>query len=191
MHGLINRAFQCFLRDTYGPPAWEAVARQAELNTAGFEALLEYDDDITFRMLEAAEGHLSKSRDELLEDLGIYLISGASNEAPRRLLRFGGQTFADFVASLGELPDRARLALPNLHMPAITVRESADGLVTLTCGAAWPGFGAVLSGVLRAMADDYGALAFIDTREGGEIDVTLFDETFAEGRDFALAPMGG
>ncbi|MGR3492025.1 MAG: heme NO-binding domain-containing protein [Shimia sp.] len=187
MHGLINRAVQCFVSDTYGPHVWEGVARDADLNPAGFEALLEYEDEITFRMLDAVQARLSKPRAEVLEDIGIYLVSGAKIEAPRRLLRFGGQTFADFVASLGELPDRARLALPNLFFPSISVREAEDGVVMLTCNQSWQGFSAVLTGVLRAMADDYGALAFIDEVEEGRIQVTLFDETFTEGRDFALA----
>ncbi len=45
-------------------------------------------------------------------------------------------------------------------------------------------------GILRAMADDYGALVTLDHRglrqEREEIEITLVEAAFAEGRSFAL-----
>ena len=40
MHGLVNRAIQCFIRDTYGFPAWEEIARAA-VAELGAEAQIE------------------------------------------------------------------------------------------------------------------------------------------------------
>jgi hypothetical protein len=51
----------------------------------------------------------------LLEDIGTYLVTDPALEPLRRLLRFGGDTFAEFLGSLEELPDRARLAMPQLE----------------------------------------------------------------------------
>ena len=42
MLGLIPRAFQFFLRDTYGVPQWELVAKRAEFSVIGFESMLSY-----------------------------------------------------------------------------------------------------------------------------------------------------
>ena len=47
MHGMINRAIQCFMRDTYGADTWEKVAEQADLGFDNFEAMLSYPDQIT------------------------------------------------------------------------------------------------------------------------------------------------
>ena len=44
MHGLINRAIQCFLRDTYGADLWAQVAEASEIGVEGFEAMLDYPD---------------------------------------------------------------------------------------------------------------------------------------------------
>ena len=53
------------------------------------------------------------------------------------------------------------------------------------------GFGHVVMGLLRAMADDYGALALLEhkgTRGDTEIlEIQLLDTAFAEGREFELA----
>jgi hypothetical protein len=48
-------------------------------------------------------------------------------EPLRRLLRFGGGTFEEFLVSLEELPDRARLAMPELEMPEITLSVEGGG----------------------------------------------------------------
>ena len=94
MHGLINRSIQRFLHDTYGGDTWAQVAADAGLCVQGFEALLSYDDALTEAVLAAASIRLAKPRDAVLEDLGIYL---AHLEPLRRLLRFGGVDYPDFL----------------------------------------------------------------------------------------------
>ncbi len=195
MHGMINRALQLFLRDTYGPATWQAVAAKAELGFDSFEALMRYDDAATDAVLQAAETQLNKPREMLLEDLGTYLVSHPNVSSVRRLLRFGGDTFVDFLHSLDELPDRARLALSDLVLPELELCDHSATNFTLSVRHDFPGFGHVTVGVLRAMADDYGALALLDhqgRRKGVEtISVELLDTSFAAGRDFALAAQTG
>ncbi|MFP4406146.1 heme NO-binding domain-containing protein, partial [Rhodosalinus sp.] len=111
MHGLINRAIQCFVADTYGREAWIAVVHRADLGFTEFEAMMIYPEEVTPRVLDAACRELDKAPDELLEDIGTYLVSHPQAEAVRRLLRFGGVNFVDFLNSLDDLPERARLAV--------------------------------------------------------------------------------
>lgn len=187
MHGLVNRSIQCFLRDSYGRDLWATVAGDAGLDPEGFEALLRYDDALTDALLDAGARRLGRSREALLEDVGIYLVT---REPIRRLLRFGGATYEDFLHSLGELPGRARLAVPELDLPDLALCAIGPGRFRLDCAGPRPGFGAVLAGILRAMADDYGALALIDAGAGGPretVGIELLDRTFAAGRSFDLA----
>ena len=190
MHGLINRAVECFLRDTYGEARWRRIAAAANLESPGFEAMLAYDDSVTEDVLGAATADLGKCRDDLLEDLGTYLVSHPNVEAVRRLLRFGGLNFPDFLHSLEDLPERARLAVPDLILPALELLELAKGRYELHCHCEAPGFGVVLAGLLRAMADDYGALVSLDHDRRGEVEiltVDLHEVAFAEGRNFSLS----
>ena len=134
---------------------------------------------------------LGRDRAGMLEDLGTYLVSHPRTEALRRLLRFGGVTYVDFLHSLDDLPDRARLAVADLQLPALELREHASGRFSLACGPGMPGFGSVMTGILRAMADDYGALATIEreraSADGAEvIAITLVETAFAAGRRFDL-----
>lgn len=191
MHGLINRSIQCFLRDTYGAATWAAVAREAGLGFDGFETMLTYDIAITENVLAAACRILGRPRDSLLEDMGTYLVSHENAQALRRLLRFGGVGYEDFLHSLEDLPGRARLALPDFDLPALDLADQGGGDFLLTCRFPLAGIGHVIVGLLRAMADDYGALCVVEHRgagAGGErVAITLAAPTFAEGRRFDLA----
>ncbi len=73
----------------------------------------------------------------LLEDLGTYLVSHPNVQGLRRLLRFGGAGFIDFLHSLDELHDRARLAVPDLDLPQLELRDhgSADLLADRNASA--------------------------------------------------------
>jgi hypothetical protein len=196
MHGLVNRSIQCFLRDVYGQALWAGVAHDVGIGDDGFEAMLAYDDRLTDAVLSAAAARLVRPLNVLLEDLGSYLVS---LEPLRRLLRFGGAEYADFLDSLDELPDRARLAVAEIGLPDIEVAVAPEGVYFITLRDGRHGFAAVFSGLLRAMADDYGALALIDAAAGKgaggiaadpvcqTIRVELLDARHASGRAFHLA----
>ena len=195
MHGLINRAIQTFVCQTYGDERWARVTEAAGLGFTEFEAMLIYEEDQTLRVLEALCTDLERPQSEVLEDLGTYLVSNPSVESLRRLLRFGGVTYVEFLHSLDDLPDRARLAVNDLHLPQMELREQIAGRFSLTCGPGLPGFGWVMMGVLRTMADDYGALVFLEyegKRDKDEvISITLIETAFAEGRSFELGARAG
>jgi hypothetical protein len=190
MHGLINRSFQNFTCDRYGRDAWLKVAAQVELSPPDFEAMLSYDDAIAPAVLDAMARVLRRPRDEVMEDIGSYLVSHPNTEAVRRLLRFGGMNFEDFLHSLDDLPDRARMAVSDLHLPAIELHGHADGRYSLICDSPIAGFGFLMMGILRVMADDYGSLALLELEScetGREtVRIQLIDTEFADGRAFEL-----
>lgn len=195
MHGLINRAIQSFFCSTYGEERWLRVTRAADLEFVEFEAMFIYDDEQSRRMLQAISDELERDLDEVLEDLGTFLVSNPQVESLRRLLRFGGVNFVEFLYSLDDLPDRARLAVSDLILPTLELREHTAGLFSLLCGPGLPGYSSVMIGVLRAMADDYGALVMLDhngRRDGQDvISIALIESAFAEGRHFDLGARAG
>lgn len=189
-HGLVNRAIQCFVQDTYGRPKWEEAARHAGLDFLEFESMLHYEEAETEAVLDAVADVLDKPRDTVLEDIGTYLVSHPNLPAIRRLLRFGGVDFIDFLHSLDDLQGRAFLAVPDLELPQLELREHGGNRFSLTCTSAMMGFGLVVMGLLRGMADDYGALVFLEMRGRGGgteiIEIVLVQTEFAEAREFAL-----
>ncbi|MBE9639941.1 heme NO-binding domain-containing protein [Salipiger mangrovisoli] len=197
MHGLVARTLQCFVQDTYGPERWRSVADAAQLDLPEFEAMLDYEAQIVGRVLTQAEIELGKPRAAMLEDIGTYLMTHPNNERLRRLMRYGGEDFIDFLHSLEELPGRARLAVPDLDLPPLELTETAARRFTLVCKCSGPtrrGYSHVLAGVLRAMADDYGALIVLDLEAGpGEdemIEIAVVEPSYSAGRSFELGAHG-
>ena len=197
MHGLINKSLQWFLSDSFGAGLWHEIARQSgvaqSLGPDGFETMQLYDDALTDAVLDAAVRVLRRPHDSLLEDFGTYLVSKQRMEPLRRLLRFGGVSFTDFLYSLDDLRGRSQLALPELALPDLNIDEAGEGRFTLTCSGGAQGFGHVMVGILRALADDYGALAVLEhhgaTVETAEerIRIEVHDPAFHAGRRFDLA----
>ncbi len=190
MHGLINRSIERFVRDTYGRDVWGAVMRRAGLDYIEFEAMLIYEDHVTRDVLSALSGVLDRAEQDILEDIGTYLVSHPNFEALRRLLRFGGPTFTEFLHSLDDLPARARLAVSDLILPEIELREHGDGRFSALCRGKEAGFGHVIVGLLRALADDYGALAVLEYKGGRDsleiVEIRLLAVEHASGRSFDL-----
>ena len=190
MHGLINTAIETFVTRTYGQDVWEGIVADVGLDPPEFNPLLHYEDAVTAQVLSALETRLGRPAQALLEDLGTYLISSPAIPAIRRLLRFGGETYADFLLSMDELPDRARVTVDDLHLPDLKVDQCSETRFELWCGPGLPGFDHVLLGVLRAMADEFGALAILDHHEADNSDamiaVEIVQDAFSEGRAFEL-----
>ena len=194
MHGLINKTIQHFLRDTYGPAAWANIARGTKDGIHNFEAMLNYPLETTGDILESASRNLNKSKDSLLEDLGTYLVSHPNCGVPRRLLRFSGVDFLDFLNAFDDLPDRASLAVPDLILPRFEVEEKLFGVYELHCYHDFADEAAhVLLGLLRAMADDYGALVLMEVHElakgHASVMVKLIETAFSAGNSFELSSL--
>lgn len=187
MQGLINRAIQCFVVDTHGERVWYDVIARSSVGFNSFEAFLDYPISTTLKLVDAVERVTSLPKSSFLEDLGVYLVTSPTTKAVRRLLRFGGQTFEDFVLSLDELPERINLAFADIVLPRIEVTQPSSHTFMVTVSDGIDGFDFVVVGVLRALADDYGALAFIDLScdaNASKITVLLADSGFGAGRNF-------
>ncbi|MEM6482199.1 MAG: heme NO-binding domain-containing protein [Pseudomonadota bacterium] len=193
MHGSINRAIEMFVRDSYGSKAWRDVVSRLNLDISSFEAMLDYPDLVTAQLVDELSQTMGKPASDVFEDIGTYLVSHPTAEPIRRLLRFSGADLGEFLDSLDELPARARLVIPSLILPQIELDEegSDEILVRVQHDPDVPiAFGHVLMGLLRAMADDYGALVLLVHRgiaDGHEnIEVKLLAASYAQGRAFAL-----
>lgn len=187
MEALLLRSLQAYVRDTFGASLWQAVCRRAALTTETFEPMLRYDSGTADRVAQSAAEVLGRPVETIWEDMGTYLVTNPGHEGVRRLLRFGGASFADFLQSLEEMPGRARLALPDLRFPEITLTERAPDRFEIRCQSRFRGFPRVLVGVLTAMADDYGSLCLIGSDEAGCVSVSILDSLHAEGRRFDLS----
>ena len=187
MDALLLRSLQSYVIDTFGAPSWQKACSTAGLPVATFEPMLRYDPGTADRIAQVVAGVLGRAVDTVWEDVGTYLVTNPDREGVRRLLRFGGTCYADFLHSLEDLPGRARLAMPHLQAPELTLDEVGPDRFELRCQSPVRGLQRVLVGLLTAMADDYGALCLIEPGEDGCTMITVLDRQHAEARHFHLA----
>jgi hypothetical protein len=192
MHGLVHKAYHGFVRATFGAPVWSAVV--AAVPDHGTENFVPQDPAVLQRLVAATAAALDRPADAVLEDFGTYLASHDNMGQLRRLLRFGGGSYLEFLLSLEDLADRSRLALPSLTLPPMQIDARGDGDYALTIAGGPPGLGHVMTGLLRAMADDYGALVLLDhagdSAGNDTVAIQLLDPGFHDAKSFDLRPAG-
>lgn len=181
MHGIVNRAIEQFTRVTYGDAVWAAAAMSIGIDQRGFALTRDYDDEITGRLMRELARRLSRSPRELAEDVGAWMSRIPS---VRRVLRFAAPDFSRFILALPEINSRANMVVRGIRLPEIGVEQDGESWTLTTEGERiWLH---VLSGILHAMADDYGVLALIEVgEEGVRVSVPLTD--FSQGRPFSIS----
>ena len=187
MDALMLRFLQGYVRDTFGAPLWQAICQRAGLPVETFEPMLRYPPGLADEVAVHAAAVLGRPVESIWEDMGTYLVTSPRHEGVRRLVRFGGVGFADFLHSLEELPGRARLAMPDLDMPEIHLTERAADRFVLECRSPLNGTLRVLTGMLTAMADDFGTLCLIEPAAEDRIAIRILDQDHAAARPFDLA----
>lgn len=194
MHGLICKSLEEFVRDQHGDEVWQQIVQVSGLPVNRFEALRSYDDDLMQSVFISTFQELGRANTLVLEDIGHWICTHPPLEPVRRLIRFSGTSFVDLIYSLDEIHDRARIALPGLGLPKFYVMEHGPNDFRIRSAWHLEGGGAVLTGILRAMADDYGALALIEIgarQQIGEtweetLSVNIFDQAHQAPREFTL-----
>lgn len=181
MHGLVNRGIESFARATYGDALWVAAATASGVDPRGFGLVREYPDEVTGSLLRELSRRLSRSPRDLVEDIGAWAAAAPSI---RRLLRFSAPDFDGFILALPELRERARMVVRGLCLPEIDLRVTGGGWTLSPRGERlWLH---AMSGLLHAMADDYGVLAVIEVVEDRVV-VTVPLTSFSEGRPFSIS----
>lgn len=171
MQGLLNRSLEEFLREAYGPELWNAVADDLAADPDRFDPVGDAAEGLFERVALSARRRLDVPLPTLLEEYGLYLQS-----APRirSLVRLCACGFGELVELLPEMPDRARLALPSLPLPGIEVTAGEEAEYRITTSGS-PMYAHILTGFLRGVSDDFGALSLVVAGDNGTLSVRLLD----------------
>ena len=126
MYGLVNKAVEDLAVQLGGSALWAAIVERAGLERPVFVAMEPYDDDITFRLVEAASGILGLSKDEVLEAFGEHWILYTGREGYGPMLSAMGATLPQFLGNLDGMHSRMAVSMPALRPPSFEC-EVIDG----------------------------------------------------------------
>ncbi len=189
MHGMVHKGIGVFATDYFGSDAWDGLRRELGIDIDPASAT-QLNDLVATQILFNLADRSGRSKRDVMEDYGTFLMTSDVTSGIRRLMRFGGSDFLEYIDSLEDLPGRVRLAIDDFILPPLTVIQSSESTYKVWVETKLGAFTFVLIGMFRAMADDYGVLSEIKHEErrdtGDMISIKIFDVGFDAGRDFSL-----
>ncbi|MGV6840405.1 MAG: heme NO-binding domain-containing protein [Planktomarina sp.] len=194
MHALVFKGIRGFFVALHGHTVWAKIMQDNAISDEDIDLDRLAALDLAWAVLKTGADAVGQSLPQTLEAFGLYLTSHPNTYAVRRLMRFSGADFIEFLYALPDLAPRAAMAVPDLALPRIDVADIPGG-VEVAVRDDVPGFEHILAGIIGGMADDYGALIHIeqticqanpDRPEYSYWSVLVIDEFHTSGRSFSL-----
>lgn len=125
-----------------------------------------------------------KTLEEIIYDAGLWITR---QESIRRLLRFCGRDFEEFLQSVQELPGRVNLIYSSeilLDLRLSVERKDDNYIIHVSNTGAM--IAHLVGGVIQGMADDYGTLAVVDV-DCKRIEINVASLTYQRKKSFRLS----
>lgn len=152
MYGLINRAIEELVTSLKGEAGWRSVCAHAALASDGFVAMQSYDDDITYRLVEAVSQRLGLPPEQVLEVFGEYWITYTAKEGYGSMLNAGGNSLREFLGNLNDMHGRVGTIFPQLRMPLFRVTPLSEDEYLLHYASTRAGLAPMVIGLVRGLA---------------------------------------
>lgn len=174
MYGLVNKAIEGLVRQQFGDSAWARIKEQAGWTGAHFVSMDTYDDEITYRLVDAASAELGLSPEQVLEAFGDYWTTYTMEAGYRDTLRMMGDTLPEFLGNLDVLHMRVGASMPGLIPASFALEDVDDGEWLLHYTSERVGLTPMVIGLLRGLARRFEEDVELEALEGrGEATATF------------------
>lgn len=154
MYGMVNRAVEDLVVSSAGLEVWEEVKRSAGLQLSGFIDSAQYDDDVTYKLVEAASAVLGQSPEQILHAFGRHWILFTGKEGWASLFDLGGDNMIDFINGLDSMHARVHIVIPEAQMPEFSV-VAHDDYLELNYRSHRMGLAPMVLGLLDGLAEQF------------------------------------
>ena len=156
MYGLVNKALEDLVCAQFGEETWDRMVEVAGIEEVGFISVDTYDDQITYRLVEAGTQVLGLSACQLLEAFGEHWTRYTAEEGYGDLMLSFGTNMGDFLTNLNDLHVRVTTTLPQLRPPHFQAQRLPDGKIELIYKSERPGLAPMVVGLLRGLGKRFG-----------------------------------
>jgi hypothetical protein len=183
MYGLINKAVEGLVRSRFGDAVWDRVRSRAGLPDEPFLSMEQYDDKVTFDLVEAASAELGAPPHVVLEQFGLYWIRYTAEAGYGELMQTAGRTLPEFLANLDQMHTRVQLSFPHLKPPSFSVSDQTPTSLTLHYRSERAGLAPLVIGLLKGLGERFGLELSIEAqRTTGEKPHDIFHVQWVEAR---------
>lgn len=153
MYGLVNRAIEGMVCDSYGPATWETIKTRAGVDVPVFVSNESYPDEVTYQLVGAASEVLQSPAEEILKAFGEYWVLNTALKAYGPLMHTGGRTLKDFLMYLPHFHVRVQAIFPKLAPPEFSCENVGDDSLDLHYKTGRPaGLEPFVEGLVRGLA---------------------------------------
>jgi len=151
VYGLVNKAIEDLALSIGGEPVWQAIVARSGLDVVSFVSLDNYDDEITYRLVEAASVELGMTPEQVLEGFGEHWVRYTGRAGYGPLMGSFGSDVGSFLHNLDSLHARITLMMPQLRPPSFTVEELGPDRFVVHYRSARQGLAPMVTGLLRGV----------------------------------------
>lgn len=156
MNGLVNRAIEQLVISMKGEAGWRGVCAHAGVAADGFVSMENYDDDITYRLVQAVSERLALPPEQVLEAFGDYWITYTADEGYGALMTAGGSHLREFLGNLNDLHGRVESIFAQVRIPLFRVEDVSDTEYRLFYASHRKGFAPMVLGLVKGLAKRFG-----------------------------------
>lgn len=170
MYGMVNRAVEEMVTQSYGDETWEAIKAEAGVNVDVFIGNEGYPDDVTYALVAAAARVLSLPPEDVLVAFGEYWVLHTARDGYSDLMAAGGRSLPEFLHNLPGFHARVSLIYPNLAPPLFRVTDETASSLHLHYYSHRPGLKPFVIGLLHGlgkMFDTAVKVNVLNDRESG------------------------
>ena len=131
MYGIVNKAIHGLILENHGQQTWEAVKNKSGVEIDFFLGNEPYDDDITYKLANAAAETLNTSIENILIAFGEYWVNNTGKKNYGSLMKAGGSNFKEFLVNLPNFHSRVMLIYPNITPPEFIITDIEENRLKL------------------------------------------------------------
>jgi len=156
MYGVVNKSLKEMMVNQFGDERWQKVLKQSGVAADSFLSMRAYDDDVTYKLAQAAADELQIDLNDALRAFGVHWVEHTAAKEYNALMRATGGDMLSFLENLNSLHDRISSTFLNYRPPSFIVdRDSASG-VSIQYTSERVGLTPFVEGLLNGLASWFG-----------------------------------
>jgi predicted hydrocarbon binding protein len=152
MYGLVNAAVHDLVVSKFGETAWEQIKVKAGIELDAFSRMEQYDDAVTYNMVNAASEVLGITADEVQRAFGEHWVLYTGREGYGELFDIAGSSLKDFLFNLDFLHTRVGQNFTHLQPPSFRFDTINERTVRMHYHSDRKGLCPFLGGLLSGLA---------------------------------------
>ena len=151
MYGMINKAVEALIKETWGEATWLEICKDAEVDPLGFLTMEQYDDAITYRLVGSASKISGLPAEDILRVFGEFFIPFTEREGYGLLLKAAGSNLAEFLSNMDNMHSRINSTFTEATPPSFRVEKLGEGHLRLHYYSHRQGLAPLVEGLLTGL----------------------------------------